>query len=197
MGLTYFKRFRMELDLEGPLGFVDTHGEGHRPLPAGYELLAWDEALLREHAQAKFASFRSEMDSNVFPCLGRRDGCLNLMREISRRATFVPEATWLLRYGEPDSEGRPSGRTEPVGTVQGIELDGWGALQNLGVARGHRGRGLGTMLLRRAIEGFRLAGLRRMHLEVTSDNTAAVRLYQRLGFRNARTVFKATEVAGA
>jgi hypothetical protein len=185
MTLTYFKRFRMELDLDQPPPLCPP------ALPPAYQLLPWDEALLREHAQAKYASFRSEMDANVFPCLGRRDGCLNLMREISRRATFVPEATWLLRYA------RDGGHGEPVGTVQGIELDGWGALQNLGVARGHRGHGLGTLLLSYAIDGFRRAGLRRMHLEVTSDNTGAVRLYQRLGFRNARTVFKATEVAGA
>jgi ribosomal protein S18 acetylase RimI-like enzyme len=174
----------MELDLEGAPSFS-------RALPQDYELVAWDESLLREHAAAKFSSFRSEMDANVFPCLGRRDGCLRLMREISRRASFVPEATWLLRYA-------PSGqRAEPIGTVQGIEIDGWGALQNLGIARGHRGHGLGSILLAKAIQGFRQTGLTRMHLEVTSDNTAAVRLYLRLGFRNARTVFKATEVVGA
>ncbi|XZE55449.1 GNAT family N-acetyltransferase [Planctomycetaceae bacterium SH139] len=185
MALTYFKRFRMELDLQSPLSFSVP------PLPDEYQLLPWGEGLLREHAEAKYASFHSEMDSNVFPCLGRRDGCLHLMREISRRATFVPESTWLLRHVPA------GGRSAAVGTVQGIQTDNWGALQNLGVARGHRGLGLGTILLAQAIDGFRRSGLRRMHLEVTSDNTAAVRLYKRLGFHNAKTVFKATEVAGA
>lgn len=184
MSLTYFKRFRMELELERADNFS-------APLPHGYELVAWDESLLREHAAAKFLSFQSEMDANVFPCLGRRDGCYRLMREITRRACFVPESTWLLRYS-------PLGcRPEPIGTVQGIEVDGWGAIQNLGVARSHRGSGLGSILLAKSLQGFRLAGVTRVHLEVTSDNTAAVRLYTRLGFRNAQTVFKATEVAGA
>jgi hypothetical protein len=36
-----------------------------------------------------------------------------------------------------------------------------------------------------------------MHLEVTTDNTAAIRLYERLGFHRAKVVFKAAEVAGA
>ena len=183
MSLTYFKRFRMEFDLERPLAVtVPT-------LPEGYSLVPWDESLLREHAAAKYASFHTEMDANVFPCLGQRDGCLRLMREISRRASFVPESTWLIRH-EPIGE-----RPIAVGTVQGLDVEGWGALQNLGVMRGHRSLGLGTILLSKAIEGFRRVGLRRMHLEVTSANTAAVRLYERIGFRNARTVYKASELA--
>ncbi|MCH1440879.1 MAG: GNAT family N-acetyltransferase, partial [Rubripirellula sp.] len=61
---------------------------------------------------------------------------------------------------------------------------------------GHRSLGLGSVLLERAATGFRAAGLQRMHLEVTTDNTAAIRLYERLGFKRAKVVFKAAEVAG-
>jgi ribosomal protein S18 acetylase RimI-like enzyme len=182
MGLTYFKRLRMELDLEKPLFAAP-------PCPAGYQLVPFDESLIREHATAKFLSFRHELDANVFPCLGRRDGCLRLMREISRRNGFVPEATWLVRYQNP------SAGPEPVGTVQGLHSEGWGGIQNLGICHLHRGHGLGTLLLRMAAAGFRAAGLDRLHLEVTTDNTAALRLYERLGFRRARVVYKAAEVA--
>ena len=111
------------------------------------------------------------------------------MREISSRACFVPEATWLVRYRDP-TEG-----SVPVGTVQGLCLDDWGAIQNLGIEPQHRGRGLGSLLLLSAAQGFRQAGLRRMHLEVTTDNTAAIRLYRRLGFKQASVVYKAAEVA--
>ncbi len=184
MGLTYFKRFRMEFDLANaalPAPLV----------PPGYELLPYSSELLRQHANAKFQSFRSELDANVFPCLGRRDGCLRLMLEITSRAGFVPEATWLCRFRNPES-----GRPEPVGTIQGLEVEGWGAVQNLGIDPAHRGRGLGSILLSRAADGFRAAGLRRMHLEVTTDNSAAVRLYERIGFRKAKVVYKAADVAG-
>lgn len=183
MGLTYFKRYRMELDLEREI-FVPP------PCPPGYELVPFDEELIRDHAAAKFQSFRQELDANVFPCLGRREGCLRLMREIARRGGFVPEATWLLRYRESDTAF-----PDPVGTVQGLQSDNWGAIQNLGISQLHRGRGLGTLLLHRAAVGFRSVGLTRMHLEVTTDNTAAVRLYERLGFRRARVVYKVAEVA--
>lgn len=184
MGLTYFKRFRMEFDLAEALPLSQA-------IPSGYELVPYSDELVREHATAKYQSFRHELDANVFPCLGRRDGCLRLMREIVSRAGFVPEATWLLRYRDPDI-----GRTLPVGTIQGLQLEGWGAIQNLGIAASHRGRGLGSLLMIRAANGFRHAGLPRMHLEVTTDNTPAIRLYERLGFRRAKVVYKASEVAG-
>jgi ribosomal protein S18 acetylase RimI-like enzyme len=45
--------------------------------------------------------------------------------------------------------------------------------------------------------GFRDAGIRRVYLEVTAQNTGAVRLYQRLGFRLIKTVYKAADVAYA
>ena len=183
VGLTYFKRFRMECDLREAL--LDP-----KPVPMGYELVAFRSNLIREHATAKYESFCNELDVNVFPCLGRRDGCLRLMREISSRVTFVPDATWLLRYRDE------KGAVQPVGTIQGLELDGWGAIQNLGITSAHRGRGLGTILLMKAAGGFFNAGLKRVHLEVTTENTAAIRLYERLGFKQTQVVYKAAEVAG-
>ena len=184
MGLTYFKRFRMEFEL----------GQIPQPnsVPAGYEVVPFSEELIREHATAKYESFRQELDANVFPCLGRRDGCQRLMREITSRAGFVPEATWLCRYRDPQSN-----RMFPIGTIQGIQSEGWGAVQNLGIDPVHRGRGLGSILLLRSANGFRQSGLRRMHLEVTTDNIGAIRLYERLGFKKAQIVYKAVDVAGA
>lgn len=186
MALTYFKRFRMEFDLvrqtfEPP------------ELPEGYQALAWSESLLELHAQAKYLSFCFELDANVFPCLADREGCRRLMREISQRENFVPEATWLL-VRRP---ARPS-RLEACGTIQGLrDSQGCGAVQNLGVTRAHRGRMLGAFLLCKALEGFRETGLARAYLEVTAQNTGAVRLYQRLGFRVVKTVYKAADVAYA
>jgi ribosomal protein S18 acetylase RimI-like enzyme len=80
--------------------------------------------------------------------------------------------------------------------VQGIrDGKGAGSIQNLGIVPEHRGRGLGTCLLYAALDGFRRAGLRRACLEVTAQNADAIRLYRRHGFRRARTVYKAVELA--
>lgn len=184
--LTYFKRYRMEIDLTGR--------ELVQPiLPMGYGLLRWDESLLEVHAATKFRCFRGEIDANVFPCLGEVDGCQRLMTEIRNKEGFLPGATWLATY-------RPyrNSRMEYVGTVQGVrESNGLGAIQNLGVVPRNRSVGLGSILMVRALAGFQKAGIRRVFLEVTSLNAGAIKLYERLGFRHAKTVYKAVEVAYA
>ncbi|MHB8957516.1 MAG: GNAT family N-acetyltransferase, partial [Pirellulaceae bacterium] len=184
MGVTYFKRYRLEYALTGS-SFASP------PLPPHYSVLPWDPALLDCHADAKYRSFCGEIDANVFPCLGEREGCRRLMEEITRRDTFLPGATWLLAY-QPPGQSAP----EFCGTIQGLrDRQGYGAVQNLGVTPLHRSQGLGTSLLAQALSGFRAEGLRRAYLEVTAQNTGAIRLYTHLGFRQVRTVYKAVEVA--
>ena len=184
MGMTYFKRFRMEIDLSGALPPAPQ-------MPADYDLIPWRPDLLEVHAETKYQSFRTEIDANVFPCLGEREGCLRLMREISRKDGFLPVSTWLASY-----QGSTMRSPEYCGTVQGIcDRQGMGAIQNLGITAEHRGRAVGSRLLHAALEGFQQAGLRRAYLEVTAHNTGAIRLYQRVGFRKVRTVYKAAELA--
>ncbi|MBC8871306.1 MAG: GNAT family N-acetyltransferase [Planctomycetes bacterium] len=186
MGLTYFKRYRMEFDLTRPLFPV-------WEMPVGYRFRPWDDALLAAHAETKYRCFRYELDASVFPSLGHIDGCRRLMQEITRQEAFVREATWLLEYGDP-AKNRP----EFCGTIQGmLSRKGIGSVQNVGIVPEHRGRGLGTLLLRKSLEGFCEAGLKRVSLEVTAKNAGARRLYRRLGFRMVRTVYKTAEVAHA
>ena len=184
MGLTYFKRYRMEIDLVGrdlTLPVLSTR----------YRLVAWHDSLLEAHAKAQYVSFRDEIDANVFPCLGELAGCRRLMSEIAGKQGFLPAATWLVVYGGPDGD-----LFEECGTIQGVrDRQGNGAVQNLGIAPLHRNCGLGTGLLIRALDGFRRSGIRRVHLEVTAENQGAISLYRRFGFKTAKTVYKAAEVA--
>jgi hypothetical protein len=181
---TYFKRFRMEADLR-PAGLAD---EPRRELPPGYHFVPWNEAVLDAHARTKWRSFRDEIDALVFPCLGDAEGCRRLMREIRNKPGFLPEATWLIAHGDG------AGGLPWCGTIQGVaERGGVGMIQNVGVVPGHRGIGLGAALVLRALEGFRHHGLRAGTLEVTAENWRAVRLYQRLGFRRTKTVYKVVD----
>jgi [ribosomal protein S18]-alanine N-acetyltransferase len=181
MGLTYFKRYKMEVRLS-QLEF------GPVELSKGIELRPWSPTLLADHALVKWESFRSEIDSHVFPCLGEREGCTRLMREITSRHNFIPEATWLACHQTATS-------WQPCGTVQGLMVSPReGAIQNLGVHPDFRDQGIGRALLARALEGFRAAGCTHAQLEVTVQNTAAVRLYERMGFRRVETLFKVADV---
>ncbi|HEV3081666.1 MAG TPA: N-acetyltransferase [Gemmataceae bacterium] len=175
--VSYFKRFKMEIGLcEAPPLPV---------LPAGYFWVPWAENLLEWHAAVLCACFQEEIDAVVFPSLGSRQGCLNLMHEIRHKRRFLSEATWLI--------GSPAGY---CGSIQGLrESSGLGAIQNIGVTPDHRGRGLGSALILQALHGFRRGGLGRAYLEVTAQNDGAVRLYRRLGFLRRKTLYKAVETA--
>lgn len=180
MDSTYFKRFRMDVDLA-----VSRRPPALRP---GYRLVPWNEALVDVHARAKFRAFRDEIDADVFPCLGSFEGCRRLMREIRNKPGFLPHATWLIAFGRSPED------LQWCGTIQGVAAPGsCGLIQNIGVVPGHRGLGLGSCLIEQAIQGFREHGLRLASLEVTADNGRAVRLYQRLGFRRVRTVYKVVD----
>ena len=56
MGVTYFKRYRMEIDLTRPIFALPR-------LADGYSLLPWSDKLLPVHAEVKYKSFRDELDS--------------------------------------------------------------------------------------------------------------------------------------
>ena len=198
MNLQYVKRYRMEVDLR----------RWDRPrieLPVDYRLVAWHTSLVHAHATVKYQSFRGEIDSQVFPCLGELDGCERLMSEIEAKDGFLPEATWLAEYiGISNTHGKaaPTGSTprrsrgEYCGTIQAVQTHkGKANIQNIGVEPFHRGRGIGTALILAALLGLHHLGVPRACLEVTADNEGAVRLYRQLGFRTTRTLYKAVELA--
>jgi RimJ/RimL family protein N-acetyltransferase len=184
MSVSYFKRYRMEIDLRGR-AFAPI------PVPPGYRLLPWHPDRLVDHAEAKYLSFRHEIDADVFTCLGDSEGCFKLMEEISDKEGFLPEATWLAAY----IGNRPQ-EIEVCGTIQGVRSSPrLGGIQNIGTTPAHRRRGLGTALIYAALAGFQQLGLPRAYLEVTAQNEPAVRLYRQLGFQRVKTLHKAVEFA--
>jgi len=177
--LVFFKRYRMQFDLRN-FCFDEVVP------PANFRLLEWRPRLVAAHAEAKFRSFRDELDANVFPGLGDADGCLKLMNDISGRSNFVPEATWLVAHQDPQREYLVN-----CGTVQGI-MDGpdLGVIQNIGIVKSYRGLGLGSLIILKSLEGFQKAGAKVVSLEVTVQNNNAIRLYERLGFKIEKILYK-------
>jgi ribosomal protein S18 acetylase RimI-like enzyme len=171
--ISYFKRYKMEADL---------HAVPPPRTPSGYRWLAWNPGLLDLHAQVLVACFNQEIDATLFPSLADPRGSRSLMTEIVRKPGFEPEATWLLEN-----------ELGPCGTIQGLRERGVGAIQNVGVVPALRGQGLGEALVLQALYGFRRVGLQRAMLEVTAHNDGAIRLYRRLGFRRAKTIYKAVQ----
>ncbi len=169
----HYKRYRMERPLVGPAEPL--------PPPPGYFVVPWDERHVDVHGDVKYRSFVEELDTVLFPNLASVTGCRLLMRAIRDCQGFCPRATWLI--AGPDGY---------CGTVQGVLHDtGVGVIQNLGVTPESRGRGLGAVLLARAVAGFAAAGARTVALDVTAENTPAVRLYRKFGFRATKSTYLA------
>ncbi len=72
LAVTYFKRYRMEIDLRA-------FDAARFQLPPGYRLIPWELSSIEQHATVKYRSFSGEIDSQVFPCLGQLSGCQRLI----------------------------------------------------------------------------------------------------------------------
>lgn len=179
MGVTYYRRYRMEFDLTGGL-------PASPQLPEGFVWEPWRPVLLERHAVTKYGSFCDELDARIFSSLGALTGCHRLMTEITRQRSFVPAATWLI-------VSRPDEFAEPLdcGTIQGLGPTPLvGAIQNVGVLPQFRGFGLGRALVLKALWGYHARGFRRVQLQVTADNEPALELYRSIGFRHVRTLYR-------
>ena len=87
--------------------------------------------------------------------------------------SFDP-SLWLLAKG----------KGQPVATLTGLVQSDRGWVNQLGVLANSRGRGIGAALLRHAFATFAGRGLRRVLLNVDSENpTGATALYERVGMR--------------
>ena len=181
MSTSHFKRYRMEVDLRRTLPRAE--------LPTGYVWSGWHPSLCEQHADAKYHSFSGEQDTELFPSLGVLDGCRNQMQDIAKHPSFLPQATWLIRFVANQFTG-----PIPVGTVQGLQgTRHSGAIQNIGVCRLHRGAGLGRALMLKSLAGFQSVGIQRVALEVTAENRRAIDLYNSIGFRVTKTTYRTLE----
>lgn len=55
-------------------------------------------------------------------------------------------------------------------------------ISSIGIKRAFRGRGIGALLINKAVEVARKQGMRRIRLEVNRHNDSALKLYHRYGF---------------
>ena len=69
-----------------------------------------------------------------------------------------------------------------LGYIGVQEICGEGYVADFAVFPAYRGRGIGTALLRHALDGAKARGCAFLSLEVRTGNDGAIRLYEALGF---------------
>jgi mycothiol synthase len=107
---------------------------------------------------------------------------------LAERSGALAGFHWTKVHGTgPGTPGEPSG-AEPVGEVYVV-----------GVDPAEQGSGLGRALTLAGLQHLRARGLREVMLYVDEDNTAAIRLYESLGFHHAATdvMFRHPGLAGS
>ena len=79
------------------------------------------------------------------------------------------------------AERMPAGFACLYWTHSSVRAEDIAVLNDLFVAPGHRGLGIGRALIEAAAEAARARGMRRMEWMTAPDNAAAQRLYERMG----------------
>jgi ribosomal protein S18 acetylase RimI-like enzyme len=103
---------------------------------------------------------------------GRKDGLPPAARRI---LTGVPVTRYVAGYADGVL----------IATGRGVLTDGWLGISVVGVEPAHRRRGWAARLTSALVAWATDAGADRAYLQVEATNTAAVRLYEGLGFRTA------------
>jgi diamine N-acetyltransferase len=108
--------------------------------------------------------------------------------------TTPAEEAWFERTAESDGGRRPTSahftvrelaNGQPVGTTSLMGIDAFAGTARFGILIGEgRGQGFGTEATRLTLDwGFHVLALRNVTLEVLPWNRAAIRAYERAGFR--------------
>ena len=104
--------------------------------------------------------------------------------ELTRPGPFAERTLEMGRYwGHVDADDRLLAMAG-----ERLHLDGFTEISAVCTHPDARGRGLAAALTRRVALGDPRRGARRPFLHVAADNDAALRVYERLGFRRRRTV---------
>jgi RimJ/RimL family protein N-acetyltransferase len=113
---------------------------------------------------------------------------------MDERVFLVSEYYLLTERGEQDRIKSPDDLTlvaEAYDDIVGVVTVQRGMYRknrhtaNLGIAikQQHRSRGLGSELIKASIKWCKDVGVKKLNLEVFSSNTNALRLYEKIGFR--------------
>jgi ribosomal protein S18 acetylase RimI-like enzyme len=174
--------------MEWPLGSVQPSApaggkrgparEGHSALPPGMRMRGWEESDLGPASRLIAAAYQDHLDSHINEQYRTPSGSQRFLHNIVRFpgcGYFDIEASRCLVE---------QGSNELAGLVLCSRVrDDVGHVTQVCVAKQHRGRGLGRLLLEECARTLALRRFTLLTLTVTSSNRNAVSLYKWLGFR--------------
>lgn len=176
MGFLSVRRISMALDVD------ERYRPSYVPVP-GLSVHPWSPLHFEEAARIMYEE-SVPADRRLYPMFGSPAGARRLLLSIvqGRHGAFAPETSAVCEAGG-------AGREDPD-RIAGFVLtstvaDGSLLVLDIAVRQAYRRRGAGTKLLEYLIARAAALGKRQIVLAVTADNEPAIRLYRKVGFRQA------------
>ena len=148
------------------------------PVDPGMRFLPWADSQLQPASELIAEAYVGHLDAKVTDDYRSMSGAMRFLKQtIDRgsRGRFLPQASLVARQASS-----PKLRGICLGRMVGASV---GHLTQHCVTPDWRGFGIGSELLRQALDGFRLAGCDAVSLTVTASNERAVQMYERVGFK--------------
>lgn len=147
-------------------------------LPHGYRIVSWDMKYFNDAVRVIQESFANSSDALFDPRFVTIQGCTDIISKVVNDvyAKFLPQATSVLLYNET-----------PVGfSFMNITNNSIVNIPLVGITNEHQGKGLSTIMLKRAMEEIInnrvMVNVTEINTTTETNNLQALRLYKNLGF---------------
>jgi ribosomal protein S18 acetylase RimI-like enzyme len=176
--LSAYSKIHPRLFMLADIGSVPGLPEGRAA--KAFHFRQWTEARQEESAALIAAAYRGHVDATINDQYSSVSGARRFIHNIVQYpgcGSFFPSAALTAE--------RPDGGMAGVILGSLVAAD-TGHVTQVCVSPLHKGQGIGYELMRRSLTVFANSQCERVSLTVTSGNTAAIELYQHLGFRTTR-----------
>jgi len=149
---------------------------------AGLRIEPWTDRAFESAARLIQLAYANHVDGQINDQYCSEAGSLKFLRNIVLLpgcGQFMPEASFLVR---PATGERPIAMILTSTVAERV-----GHTTQVCVMPGYQGSGIGRRLMEHSIQALRRRNYESLSLTVTSANTRAVELYERLGFRTVKT----------
>lgn len=137
------------------------------------------DVIARRMVIGKEEPIRVKLQNNIFGNIeGRRELTILEVYNEESKNTFLKDMCFIL-----DIDGNPGG----YGQI--LIIDGEYYLVNFGIIKDYRNNGLGLYFLSEIIHNCSLFGIKYLYLCVDNENIPAVKLYEKIGFKELYNKF--------
>jgi ribosomal protein S18 acetylase RimI-like enzyme len=149
---------------------------------SGLRIDRWNDRYFEPCAKLIYLAYSNHVDGDINDQYRSRNGALRFLKNIILLpgcGQFLPQASFVLRH---------PGSDDLAGAVLTSEVSpAIGHTTQICVQPGFQGHGLGRLLMLAATDALRAQKFKELTLTVTSENKAAVHLYERLGFSTIKS----------